>query len=116
MRILLKRDRLLNLRVVSANIESNKLTQQTAILYIDYLQRNAALIEEENRRAQKNLATAMNTYNTVKLSSDVASLMKSGRRDFEALMKLQIPQLREFSNESIRREFERMTVELRSDR
>ncbi len=102
--------------LLSANIESNKLTQQTAILYIDYLQRNAALIEAENRRAQKNLATAMNTYNTVKLSSDVASLMKSGRRDFDALMKLQIPQLREFSNESIRREFERMTVELRSDR
>lgn len=102
--------------LLSANIESNKLTQATAVLYIDYLQRNAALIEAENRRAQKNLATAMNTYNTVKLSSDVASLMKSGRRDFDALMKLQIPPLREFSNESIRREFERMTVELRSDR
>ncbi|MGB1926708.1 MAG: hypothetical protein ACPHL6_09260, partial [Rubripirellula sp.] len=102
--------------LLSANIESNKLTQATAVLYIDYLQRNAALIEAENRRAQKNLATAMNTYNTVKLSSDVASLMKSGRRDFDALMKLQIPPLREFSNESIRREFERMTIELRSDR
>ena len=102
--------------LLSANIESNKLTQATATLYIDYLQRNAALIEAENRRAQKNLATAMNTYNTVKLSSDVASLMKSGRRDFDALMKLQIPPLREFSNDSIRREFERMTIELRSDR
>jgi len=102
--------------LLAANIESNKLTQETAVLYIDYLQRNAALIEAENRRAQKNLATAMNTYNTVKLSSDVASLMKTGRRDFDALMKLQIPPLREFSNDSIRREFERMTVELRSER
>jgi hypothetical protein len=102
--------------LLAANIESNKLTQATAVLYIDYLQRNAALIEAENRRAQKNLATAMNTYNTVKLSSDVASLMKTGRRDFDALMKLQIPPLREFSNESIKREFERMTVELRSER
>ena len=102
--------------LLAANIESNKLTQNTAILYIDYLQRNADLIEEENRRSQKNLATAMNTYNTVKLSSDVASLMKSGRRDFDALMKLRIPPLREFGNESIRREFERMTVELRSER
>ncbi|MGC6444023.1 MAG: hypothetical protein ACON4H_15320 [Rubripirellula sp.] len=102
--------------LLAANIESNKLTQETAVLYIDYLQRNAALIEAENRRAQKNLATAMNTYNTVKLSSDVASLMKTGRRDFDALMKLQIPPLREFNNDSIRREFERMTVELRSER
>ncbi|MDB4338684.1 hypothetical protein OAA19_01100 [Rubripirellula sp.] len=101
--------------LLAGNIESNKLTQETAVLYIDYLQRNAALIEAENRRSQKNLATAMNTYNTVKLSSDVASLMKTGRRDFEALMKLEIPPLREFGNESIRREFERMTVELRTD-
>lgn len=101
-------------KLLRANIASNELTRETAVLYIEYLRRNAALIEAENRKAQKNLATAMNTYDTVKLSSDVAALMKTGRRDFETLMKLQVPELREFGNEAIRREFERMTSELRA--
>lgn len=99
---------------LEANISSNELTRRTANLYIEYLRRNAELIAAENKRAQKNLATAMNTYDTVKLSSDVAELMNTGRRDFETLMKLQVPGLREFGNEAIRREFQRMTSELRS--
>lgn len=99
---------------LEANIVSNELTRETAKLYVEYLKRNAELIAAENKRAQKNLATAMNTYDTVKLSSDVAELMSSGRRDFDTLMKLQVPKLREFGNEAIRREFERMTSELRS--
>jgi hypothetical protein len=100
--------------LLEANVASNELTRETAELYVKYLQRNAALIEAENKRAQKNLATAMNTYDTVKLSSDVAALMNTGRRDFETLMKLQVPTLREFNNEAIRREFKRMTSELRA--
>jgi hypothetical protein len=100
--------------LLEANIASNELTRATAKLYIEYLHRNADLIAAENARAQKNLATAMNTYDTVKLSSDVAALMNTGRRDFEALMKLQVPALREFNNEAIRKEFQRMTAELRA--
>ncbi len=101
-------------QLLEANIASNQLTRETANLYIEYLQQNADLIAAENKLAQKNLATAMNTYDTVKLSSDVAALLKTGRRDFETLMKLQVPALREFSNEAIRQEFERMTSELRA--
>lgn len=99
---------------LTANIASNQLTRETARLYIEYLQRNARLIKKENESAEENLATAMNTYDTVKLSSDVAALMSTGRRNFDALMRLQVPALREFSNESIRKEFQRMTTELRS--
>lgn len=99
-----------------ANIDSNELTRKTARLYVDYLEQNAALIDIENRKAQRNLATAMNTYETVKLSSDVAALMNTGRKNFETLMRLQVPALREFGNDAIRREFQRMTTELRSNR
>lgn len=103
-------------KTLKSNIVSNQLTQETATLYIEYLKHNAALIAIENKRVQKNLATAMNTYDTVKLSSDVAALMSTGRRDFETLMKLQVPSLREFNNAAIRKEFERMTSELRASR
>ena len=99
---------------LQANIASNQLTKQTAGLYTEYLTRNAELIAAENKAAEANLATAMNTYNTVKLSSDVATLMNTGRRNFETLMQLDIPALREFHNDAIRKEFQRMTVELRT--
>ncbi|MCC9602462.1 hypothetical protein LOC67_18075 [Stieleria sp. JC731] len=99
---------------LKGNIESNELTRRTAKLYIEFLKQNAQQIANENKRAQKNLATAMNTYDTVKLSSDVAKLMSTGRRDFEVLMKLKVPSLREFNNDAIRKEFQRMTSELRS--
>ncbi|MEO1529242.1 MAG: hypothetical protein AAFX06_27805 [Planctomycetota bacterium] len=100
--------------VLKQNVASNKLTQETAQLYIEYLERNAEVVAAENERAQSNIATAMNTYETVKLSSDVAALMKSGRRDFETMMRLRVPSLREFGNDAIRKEFNRMTTELRS--
>lgn len=100
--------------VLKQNIASNQLTKETASLYIEYLERNAEVVAAENERAQSNIATAMNTYETVKLSSDVAALMKSGRRDFETMMRLRVPSLREFGNDAIRKEFNRMTSELRS--
>ncbi|MCD0461216.1 hypothetical protein [Roseiconus lacunae] len=104
-----------DVETLRGNIESNELTRHTAKLYIEFLEQNAEQIATENKRAQKNLATAMNTYDTVKLSSDVAKLMNSGRRDFDALMKLKVPSLREFNNDAIRKEFQRMTGELRSN-
>ncbi|MEL6109279.1 MAG: hypothetical protein AAFU85_24995 [Planctomycetota bacterium] len=100
--------------VLKQNIASNQLTKETAGLYIEYLERNAEVVAAENERAQSNIATAMNTYETVKLSSDVAALMKSGRRDFETMMRLRVPSLREFGNDAIRKEFNRMTSELRA--
>ena len=98
--------------ILRSNIESNELTQRAAKLYTEYLLQNADLIRSENQQIKKNLATALNTYKTVKLSSDVARLMKTGRQNFEALMQLQIPPLREFRNEMLRKEYQRMTTEL----
>ncbi|MEM6469048.1 MAG: hypothetical protein AAF802_05715 [Planctomycetota bacterium] len=102
-------------KVLQGNIKSNDVTRKTAALYINYLKQNAKLIAQENRLAEKNLATAINTYDTVKLSSDVAALMRSGRQEFETLMRLRVPSLREFGNNEIRKEFQRMTGRLRSD-
>lgn len=98
--------------ILRSNIESNELTMRAARLYTEYLLQNADLIRAENKQIKKNLSTALNTYKTVKLSSDVSRLMKTGRQNFEALMKLQIPPLREFRNEMLRKEYQRMTTEL----
>ncbi len=99
--------------VLRSNIEANRLTARTAELYQGYLKQQARMVERENEQVARNLATAINTYQTVKLSSDVAAMIRTGRESFETLMKLRLPYLREFQNDVIRREFERMTRELR---
>ena len=101
-----------NEEILRSNIESNQLTLRAAKLYTEYLLNNADLIRQENKHVKKNLSTALNTYKTVKLSSDVSRLMKTGRQNFETLMQLQIPPLREFRNEMLRKEYQRMTTEL----
>ena len=99
---------------LQSNIDSNAITQKTAQLYIKYLREQADMISHENVAVEKNLATAVNTYQTVKLSSDVANLIKLGRRNFEEMLKLRMPYLREFQNEVIKKEFRRMTEELKA--
>ena len=102
-------------KILRANIAANETTRQAARHYVDYLTQQADMVRTENAEVKKTLATAMNTYETVKLSSDLAALMETGRQSFNALMRLRLPYLREFQNESIRREFQRMTEQLRKE-
>jgi hypothetical protein len=100
--------------ILEGNISANRITIEVADQYARYLEEQARMIETENREVEKNLATAINSYRTVKVSSDVAALIQTGRRNFEELMKLRVPYPRPFRNEVLRREFERMTRELQS--
>lgn len=102
-------------KVLRGNIVANETTRRAAELYIDYLRQQSQMVKVENEEVKKTLATAMNTYETVKLSSDLAALMETGRQSFNALMRLRLPYLREFRNEAIKREFQRMTEQLRKD-
>lgn len=99
--------------ILLSNIESNAVTRKAAELYIEYLKEQKEMISYENKQVEKTLAAAVNTYRTVKLSSDVASLIKTGRRNFDALMKIRMPYLREFQNDVIRRELKLMTEKLK---
>ena len=101
--------------VLRGNITANETTRRAAQLYVSYLEQQAQMVEAENEQVKKTLATARNTYATVKLSSDLATLMESGRQSFNTLMKLKLPYLREFKNDALRREFERMTEQLRGE-
>ena len=104
-----------DIEILQSNILSNDVTYRAAQHYIDYLKKHAQSVKFENQQTKRNLATAENTYKTVKLSSQVAMLMKVGRQNFESLMRLKVPVIREFGNDAIRKEFQRMTEELRQN-
>ncbi len=91
------------------NIRSNQLTIQAARLYTEYLHEQADEIEQRNQELQISLRDAENTFDTVALSSEVATLLKEGSRNFAALLRLDLPALRGFENAELKAEFERLT-------
>jgi sorbitol-specific phosphotransferase system component IIBC len=94
------------------NVDANEVTKKAAELYADYLREQAKDVGEENKAAEKAVNTALNTYMTVKLSSDVASLIQSGRGEFDSLMKLSVPPMKGFENQKLRNELKLITREL----
>jgi hypothetical protein len=65
-----------------------------------------------NKALQVTLRDAQNTLDTVALSSEVAALMKEGSRNFAALLKLDLPDLKGFENAELKTEFERLTQKM----
>lgn len=94
------------------NIRSNQLTIQATGLYVDYLRGQAAEIRARNTGLQISLRDAENTYATVTLSSEVATLLREGQRNFAALLKLDLPSLRGFENAELKAEFEHLTAKM----
>jgi len=70
-----------------------------------------AQVEAARRNVTKVLELAENTYKTVKNSAEVASLANISRPSFDAVMKLQLPELRQFQNVKINEELRRMTAQ-----
>ena len=94
------------------NIRSNELTIQATQLYTQYLNEQADEIEQRNQQLQIALRDAENTFDTVALSSEVATLLREGSRNFAALLRLDLPPLRGFENEELKAEFERLTEKM----
>ena len=99
-------------RIGEQNIRSNELTIRATGFYADYLRLQAAEVQARNERLQIDLRDAENTYDTVVLSSEVASLLREGARNFAALAELDVPPLRGFENAELEAEFERLTEKM----
>ena len=56
---------------------------------------------------------ASNTYQTVTVSSDLVDLMEGNTNLFNAVMKLQVPELLPFQNLQMQEVFERLTIQLK---
>lgn len=98
---------------LQANAAAQELTLDAAGIYRKYLEDQRRGLREARARLGKDLAVARNTFETVKLSGDLLTVMKSSEQLFELLYELQVPELRPFENVEMQREFERLTDQLR---
>ncbi len=102
--------------VLRSNISANQLTIDASRNYIVYLEAMAKGVRDQIENTRRIRATAVNTYKTVAVSSNVADLIRTGNRNFDKIMKLNMPQLRAFNNTALRREYEQLDVGLIKDR
>ncbi len=118
-RVLLKTTRTLEKRTsnrqqtLAANREAQALTLRAATRYRDYLLDQARDVTAARKRLGEDIAIAMNTYETVKVSGELVTLMRSSQRLLDTLIDLHVPSLRTFENLEMKREFEKLTLHLK---
>jgi hypothetical protein len=101
--------------ILQSNLEAQQLTIDAAARYADYLAEQQRQVEISRERLARDIAVAMNTYETVKMSGDLVALMQDSRHLLDALFKLQVPPLRAFENLEMKREFQRLTSTLQEE-
>jgi DNA gyrase/topoisomerase IV subunit A len=112
-REMLRRERDPGLRkVLQNNVKSQDLTLRTAAIYRDRLIEQRDSIREALNRLHNRVDVARNTYRTAQLANDLINMLRSSDESFEAIMKLDLPDLRPFENLELQREFDRLTREL----
>jgi hypothetical protein len=99
--------------LLAANLEAQRLTIEAAGVYRQYLSEQKAQVAKAQQELDKDIAAAWNTYETVRVSGELVGLVRSSQQLLEGLMNRQVPALRPFENLELRREFEKLTEQLR---
>jgi hypothetical protein len=100
---------------LDANIEAQQLTLRTAKLYRNYLLDQAKDINASRKQLAHDLAVARNTYETVKVSGELIAMVRSGQQLLELLFNRDVPTMFTFRNLEMKREFEKLTLQLREN-
>lgn len=98
--------------ILANNIAANELTQEAIALYAQVVEEQRGKVQEALQLSLKEEQLAINTYKTVRLSSDVSLLIRNGLDTFELLSTLQVPVAAAFENQALREEFRRLTEKL----
>ncbi|WP_200283921.1 hypothetical protein [Rhabdochromatium marinum] len=101
-------------QVLQANLEAQRMTIAAAERYRDYLAEQARQVRRAREALQRDIRTAWNTYETVRVSGELVALVQSSQQLIDGLLERQVPPLRPFENLEMKREFEKLTDQLRS--
>ncbi len=95
-----------------ANLEAQKLTLQTAILYKRHLIGQRGKMVRAMEKTTTDLRIAQNTYKTVRLSGELVNLLRTSQKSFDLLLTIQVPDLLGFENKQMKQEFAILTQKL----
>ena len=94
------------------NAKAQDLTINIASMYTDILKKQRGKIVTARKNVKKDLLLAINTYATVKLSSELLQMLKNSKNSFDTLINLQVPEIVPFENLEMQKKFEELTVEI----
>ncbi|MCP3866503.1 MAG: hypothetical protein GY703_00080 [Gammaproteobacteria bacterium] len=94
------------------NLKAQRYTLDVADLYARILTIDLKKIQQAHRKVRKNHELAVNTFETVSVSADLASQMSENRRLFAEIMALQAPELIPFENLQMQHEFEALSAQI----
>ena len=100
--------------ILDANLEAQQLTVDAAEVYRRYLKDQGRQVAAARAALQEDIATAWNTYETVRVSGELVDLVQSSRQLLDGLLRRQVPALRPFQNLEMQRELSKLTEQLRA--
>ena len=100
--------------ILDANLEAQQLTVEAADVYRRYLKDQGQQVAAARGALQEDIATAWNTYETVRVSGELVDLVQSSQQLLEGLLSRQVPALRPFQNLEMQRELSKLTEQLRA--
>ena len=101
-------------KILEVNIAANQRTLDAVDLYNQYLSRQKKHLQQLLQRAEKSFKVAVNTYRTVKTSSDLLGMMHTSEADFSRIFAFQPPDLSLLYDARLRQEFDDITSRLRA--
>ena len=91
------------------NLAAQELTIKTAKLYKKNLREQKNKVASAQKVVQKDLKLSQNTYDTVEVSADLLSVLKTSKDSFDALMSLQVPQIVPFENVKMQDKYQELS-------
>ncbi len=99
-------------KIYEQNLKSQQFTRKVLVLYEKILRKDLKKIENGLKKVNDNYLVALNTYETVNVSADLAALMAGNNNLFNEVMSLQTPELIPFENLQIQDAFETLSLQL----
>lgn len=104
-----------NAQHLDANIKRNRRVLEVIDIYESYLKKQKRHFESIYKSTKESFAVAMNTYHTVKLSTDLLGMMRASEDNFALLFDFKMPELSLMYDERLSLEFEEVTSRLKME-
>ncbi len=91
------------------NLAAQELTLKTAKIYKKNLREQQSKVHKAQKVVLKDLRLSQNTYDTVEVSADLLSVLKTSQDSFDALMTLQVPQIVPFENIEMQDKYQQLS-------
>lgn len=99
--------------VARSNMQINARTISLIALYREHLKKRLTELEKLRKEMTANYELSLNTFRTVKVGSELLSVIAAGEKDLAAIFGFEPPQLKSIYTEGLAEEFESLTRKLK---